>query len=110
MPAARPLSAFELEAGLAEVRQSPADAGRVELIVRRPRPGEREIVTEAELDLVVGLVGDNWKTRRMSVDRGRGIASRYATHADERPRDCLDCRAERPLAIGRRSTVRRPRS
>ena len=70
MPAARPLSAFELEAGLAEVRQSPADAGRVELIVRRPRPGEREIVTEAKLDLVVGLVGDNWKTRgcRLTAD------------------------------------------
>ena len=35
----------------------------VELIVRRPAEGEREVVEEAELDLVVGVVGDNWKSR-----------------------------------------------
>jgi hypothetical protein len=38
----------------------------LELIVRRPRIGEREVLPEAELDLVEGLVGDNWKTRGSS--------------------------------------------
>jgi MOSC domain-containing protein YiiM len=33
------------------------------MIVRRPQIGTREVVTEAELDTHVGLVGDNWRTR-----------------------------------------------
>jgi hypothetical protein len=53
----------ELEAGLENVRRSPRDEGVLELIVRRPRGGERELLPEGELDLVAGLVGDNWKTR-----------------------------------------------
>ena len=58
------LSLEELEAGLDEIRQSPRDAGRVELIVRRPRVDEREVLTEARLDLTSGLVGDTWPSRR----------------------------------------------
>ena len=50
-------------AWLAEVRRSPADSGTVELIVRRPSVDEREVVEVGELDLAVGLVGDNWKAR-----------------------------------------------
>jgi len=57
------LTTDELTAGLAAIGTSPADAGVVELIVRRPRMGEREIVQEAELDMQTGLVGDNWKER-----------------------------------------------
>jgi MOSC domain-containing protein YiiM len=34
--------------------------GTVELIVRRPAVGEREVLEEAELDLEQGLVGDRW--------------------------------------------------
>ena len=34
--------------------------GVVELIVRRPAEGEREVLEEAELDLEQGLVGDRW--------------------------------------------------
>jgi MOSC domain-containing protein YiiM len=52
-----------LEAGLDKVRRSPSDAGRVELIVRRPETGEREVLGEGTLDAVVGLQGDNWGTR-----------------------------------------------
>ena len=37
--------------------------GRVELIVRRPSDGEREVLEEATLDVEQGLVGDNWKVR-----------------------------------------------
>jgi hypothetical protein len=53
----------ELEAGLAEVRRSPADAGRLDLIVRRPAVGEREELREGELDVTAGLVGDTWSSR-----------------------------------------------
>jgi len=56
----------ELEAGLEEIRRSPKDEGRLDLIVRRPRVDEREVLTEAELNLSEGLVGDNWKERGSS--------------------------------------------
>jgi hypothetical protein len=53
----------ELEAGLDDIRRSPRDEGVLELIVRRPQSGERDVLHEGQLDLVVGLVGDNWKAR-----------------------------------------------
>jgi hypothetical protein len=56
----------ELEAGLDIIRQSPADQGRLEMIVRRPRVDQREILQEATLDLAEGLVGDTWKSRGSS--------------------------------------------
>jgi hypothetical protein len=57
------LTTEELEAGLEKVRQSPQDHGVLELIVRRPRVGAREVLDEGQLDLREGLVGDNWGTR-----------------------------------------------
>jgi MOSC domain-containing protein YiiM len=57
------LSTAELEAGLDEVRRSPADRGTVELIVCRPGVDERIVLTEAMLDPSYGLVGDNWLVR-----------------------------------------------
>lgn len=62
----RHLTTAELEAGLEEIRRSPKDAGTLELIVRRPRVDEREVLEEAELDTSVGLVGDSWKERSSS--------------------------------------------
>ena len=53
----------QLEAGLDEVRRSPKDEGALQLIVRRPQTGERELVDEGRLNVVEGLTGDNWKTR-----------------------------------------------
>lgn len=53
----------ELEAGLADVRRSPRDEGVLELIVARPSVGARAVLEEGELDLAVGLVGDNWDQR-----------------------------------------------
>ncbi len=47
-----------LEAGLDEIRSSPRESGRLELIVRRPAENEREVLAEAELDPVEGLLGD----------------------------------------------------
>ena len=52
-----------LEAGVEDVRRSPADVGVVELIVRRPAVEEREVLDEATLDTAEGLVGDTWKVR-----------------------------------------------
>jgi MOSC domain-containing protein YiiM len=57
------LTTSELEAGLEAIRQAPQEEGVLHLIVRRPQSGEREVVTEAELDPVEGLVGDNWRAR-----------------------------------------------
>ena len=59
----RHLTTSELEVGLGEVIRSPKDRGVLEMIVRRPKVGEREILEEGQLDLVDGLVGDSWKVR-----------------------------------------------
>lgn len=53
----------ELTAALDDLRAAPADGGRVELVVRRPTPGEREVLDEGTLDLADGLVGDGWSAR-----------------------------------------------
>jgi MOSC domain-containing protein YiiM len=62
-----------LQAGLANVRLSPIDDGRVELIVRRPSEDQREVLTEAELSTETGLVGDRW-----SVVRGATVPNPQA--------------------------------
>ena len=70
---ARHLSAEDLEAGLDLIRQSPAETGSLELIVRRPEIDDREELEAGELSLELGLVGDNWKTRGSSrTDDGFG--------------------------------------
>lgn len=56
----------ELESALDHLRDSPKDDGVVQLIVRRPRVAEREVIEEAELDPVNGLLGDNWNVRGSS--------------------------------------------
>jgi hypothetical protein len=60
------LTTEELEAGLDDIRRAPKDGGVLELIVRRPRKGEREVLEEGALDLRDGLVGDSWKDRHSS--------------------------------------------
>ena len=54
------LDLLTLEAGIGEIRRSPADVGTVELIVRRPAENERETLGEARLDTTQGVVGDGW--------------------------------------------------
>ncbi len=58
-----------LEAGLPEIRKSPADTGKVELIVRRPAEGERETLAEVYLDSAAGLTGDDWLRRGADPQR-----------------------------------------
>ena len=55
--------AEELEAGLPAILAAPAREGIVELVVRRPAEGEREVLDEATLDPAEGLVGDDWSDR-----------------------------------------------
>ena len=69
-----------LEQGLDEIRRSPATDGKVELIVRRPVENQRETLSEARLDLVDGLVGDDWRRRsgdarsQITVMNSRAVA------------------------------------
>lgn len=60
------LTMQELEAALDHLRAAPKNDGVVELIVRRPRTDEREVLEEAELDPVKGLIGDSWCVRPSS--------------------------------------------
>lgn len=66
------LTTAELEAALDHLRDAPKDEGEVQLIVCRPRVDERELLEEAELDPVNGLIGDSWCFRGSSktVDGG----------------------------------------
>jgi hypothetical protein len=57
------LARDRLMAGLSHVRDAPREDGPLVLMVRRPATGQRELLSEAQLDQVRGLVGDNWLTR-----------------------------------------------
>jgi len=61
--ASKHLTTSELEAGLEEIRRAPKDGGVLEMIVRRPQVGERELLDEGELAPAEGLVGDSWRPR-----------------------------------------------
>jgi hypothetical protein len=63
----------DLDRYLDDVRAAPRDVGRVELIVRRPAVDDREVLAEAVLDPVAGLVGDDW-LRRISRSTPDGSA------------------------------------
>ena len=52
-----------LEKSLDQIRAAPADGGTLELIVRRPAVDERQLLTEARLDVRDGLEGDTWRKR-----------------------------------------------
>ncbi|MEV0901905.1 MOSC domain-containing protein [Actinoplanes sp. NPDC049802] len=64
--AVRHRSLDEILEGLHLVRQSPQGAGTLELAVRRPTTGAREVLARAELHRETGLVGDNWSRRPSS--------------------------------------------
>ena len=92
------LTSAELEAGLDFIRQSPKDKGILKFIIRRPQEGEREILTEAELHLVHGLVGDNWKIR------GSTLTPDGLAHPDKQ----LNIMNSRAVALVARSKERWP--
>ena len=61
------LTLAEMEENLEEIRSSPKQEGKLDLIVRRPRAEEREVIEEAELSIAEGIVGDNWSKRNPGV-------------------------------------------
>jgi hypothetical protein len=65
----------DLESALDHLRAAPADAGTLNLVVRRPERLEREVLSEAVIDADEGLVGDNWLSRATSraVAEGRHL-------------------------------------
>lgn len=63
---AKHLTTEELEAGLADILQSPQDGGVLHLIVQRPAVDERTALEAGRLDVSEGLVGDSWKARGSS--------------------------------------------
>jgi len=65
----RHLTYAELEAGLPHIADAPRERGVLEMIVRRPRVGEREVLAVAELSVDAGLVGDRWS---LGTERRRG--------------------------------------
>lgn len=67
--AVRHLSYAELAAALPDLERTPRERGTVELIVRRPSSGQREVLEVGLLDVDEGLVGDRWargKRRRVN--------------------------------------------
>ena len=54
------LTMTQLEAALDHIRESPKDNGVLDMIVRRPRVDNREVLDEAQLDVEQGLMGDSW--------------------------------------------------
>jgi MOSC domain-containing protein len=67
----------QLAAQLDVLRQAPTSVGTLDLVVRRPTPGEREILDEAVLNLELGLVGDSWlaRARPRAIAEGRHLTS-----------------------------------
>jgi hypothetical protein len=57
---------IRLEQSLDDIRNAPADAGTVQLIVARPAVDRRVVLPEARLDLTDGLDGDSWRARGSS--------------------------------------------
>ena len=56
------------EGDLERLAASPRDRGSVELIVRRPREDEREVLEAGRLDPIGGLEGDDWATDDGNLD------------------------------------------
>ena len=58
-----------LEGALFRLERSPREQGTLTMIVRRPKPNEREVLEAGTLDVEEGLVGDRWsagKRRRLN--------------------------------------------
>jgi MOSC domain-containing protein YiiM len=60
--------ADNLEAGIPEIMGSPTGEGTVELVVRRPAEGEREVLDAGFLNAAEGLVGDRWSAKPKPVE------------------------------------------
>jgi len=88
-----------LDSHLDHVRASPTESGVVELIVRRPDRGERELVDQAELDPARGLIGDSWLARGSKrTPDGRALPDNQITLINVRAIAAVAERERWPLA------------
>lgn len=71
-----PPTLAQLDAGVAHLAESPTEEGTVELVLRRPAVGDREVLAAAELRVGVGVVGDNY------LERGSTMTPDGAAHPD----------------------------
>ncbi len=62
------LTVADLEASWQQTEKSPQDMGVVEMIVRRPKPEEREELENATFTAQAGLAGDDWLRRSADPD------------------------------------------
>ena len=85
----------QLDAGEAQLGASPSDDGTVELVLRRPAVGEREVLDQAELRVGVGVVGDNY------LERGSASTPDGTAHP-EAQLNIMNSRAVDLVALGDR--------
>jgi hypothetical protein len=90
----------ELTARLDHLRAAPAEVGTLDLVVRRPAHGEREVLEEGLLDEAHGLVGDNWLSRATSraVAEGRHLRAQVTVMSSRMVRLLAETDEERALA------------
>lgn len=93
-------TAAELTAHLAHLRAAPAEVGSLELVVRRPATGARDVLDEGVLDLELGLVGDNWRDRATShaIAEGRHVEAQLNVMSARMVRLLADGPAHQALA------------
>jgi hypothetical protein len=89
-----------LEDQLELLRAAPAEAGTLDLLVRRPAARERELLAEGVLDEVEGLVGDNWLSRatRRALESGRHLDAQVTVMSSRMVRLLADSEEEQALA------------
>jgi hypothetical protein len=90
----------ELTARLDHLLAAPAEVGTLDLVVRRPAHGEREVLQEGVLDEADGLVGDNWLSRATSraVAEGRHLKAQVTLMSSRMIRLLADTDEEQALA------------
>jgi hypothetical protein len=93
-------TADELATRLDHLLAAPADVGTLDLVVRRPAVGEREILQQGVLDEADGLVGDNWLSRATSraVAEGRHLKAQVTVMSSRMISLLADNDDERALA------------
>jgi hypothetical protein len=93
-------TADELTARMDHLRSAPAEVGTLDLVVRRPAQGKREVLLEGVLDEDGGLVGDNWLSRATSraVAEGRHLKAQVTVMSFRMIALLADTDEERALA------------
>ena len=93
-------TAAELADRMDHLRAAPAEMGTLDLVVRRPANGEREVLDEGVLDEADGLVGDNWlaRARSRAIAEGRHLKAQVTVMSSRMIGLLADTDEERALA------------